>query len=156
RLLVQRTKYDEVLERVTAMAKGFVVGDPWTPGTLVGPVITESAVTRILGMIERAQADGAKLVTGGSRVGGELADGYFIEPTVLADVDPGSELAQTEVFGPVLAVIPFDTEEEAIEIANGTRYSLAAYIRTNDLRRAHRVAERLVAGEIMINGAQNL
>jgi aldehyde dehydrogenase (NAD+) len=85
-----------------------------------------------------------------------LANGFFIEPTVFADVDPNSELAQTEVFGPVLAVIPFTDEAEAVEIANATRYGLSAYVQTNDLRRAHRVAESLEAGEVMINGALNL
>lgn len=156
RLLVQRPIYDEVLERVTAIAQSFPIGDPWTPGHLVGPVISAAAVERILEMIEQAKRDGARLVTGGNRVGGELAGGYYIEPTIFADVDPSSHLAQNEVFGPVLAITPFDTEEEAIAIANGTPYGLAAYISTRDLARAHRVADELVAGEILVNGSQNL
>ncbi|WP_331717286.1 aldehyde dehydrogenase family protein [Yinghuangia sp. ASG 101] len=155
RMLVQRPRYDEAVERVAALAKSFTIGDP-LEGALVGPVISQAAVDRILGMIERAPAQGARLVSGGARLGGDLADGYFIEPTVFADVDPHSELAQGEVFGPVLSIIPFDTENEAIEIANSTPYGLAAYVRTNDLARAHRVAEQLGAGDIMINGAQNL
>ena len=124
--------------------------------TLSGPVINQAAVDRILGMIEQAKADGARLVIGGSRLDGALADGYYIEPTVFADVDPHSQLAQQEVFGPVLAITPFDTEDEAVAIANGTRYGLSAYVQTNDLRRAHRVAEALVSGEVLINGAANL
>jgi len=107
-------------------------------------------------MIEQAKSDGARLITGGERIGGDLADGYFLQPTVFADVDPGSELAQNEVFGPVLSIIPFDDEEQAIEIANSTQYGLSGYVFTNDLRRAHRVAEELETGEVLINGAINL
>jgi aldehyde dehydrogenase (NAD+) len=107
-------------------------------------------------MIERAKLDGARLVAGGARLEGALADGYFIEPTVFADVDPASELAQKEVFGPVLAITPFGSDDEAIAIANGTRYGLSAYIQTTDLRRAHRVADELVTGEVLVNGAVNL
>jgi aldehyde dehydrogenase (NAD+) len=109
-----------------------------------------------MAMIEQAKLDGARLVTGGARLGGPLADGYFIEPTVFADVDPRSNLAQREVFGPVLAITPFRTEEDAIAIANGTEYGLSAYIQTSDLRRAHRLADELVAGEVLVNGAANL
>ncbi|MEO3787548.1 aldehyde dehydrogenase family protein [Actinocorallia sp. B10E7] len=158
RMLVQRSIYDEVVAQVTAIAENITVGDPFDPAVQSGPVINQAAVDRILGMIERAEADGARLVTGGVRLtlDGDLAGGYFLEPTVFADVDPYSELAQTEVFGPVLSIIPFDTEEEAIAIANATRYGLSAYIQTKDLRRAHRMAEALVSGEVLINGAANL
>ncbi len=156
RMLVQDSIYHEVVERVTATAKGIPIGDPFDPTNLSGPVVNQAAVDRILGMIERAKLDGARLVTGGARLDGPLSDGYFIEPTVFADVDPASELAQNEVFGPVLAMTPFGTEEEAVAIANGTRYGLSAYLHTNDLKRALRVAEDLVAGEVMINGASNL
>jgi aldehyde dehydrogenase (NAD+) len=156
RMLVHESIYDEVIERVAATAKGITVGDPFEPGSIAGPVINAAAVDRILGMIERAKADGARLVTGGSRLDGPLAQGYFIEPTVFADVDPGSELAQNEVFGPVLAITSFATDDEAIEIANGTEYGLSAYVQTADLRRALRVAEELITGEVLINGARNL
>jgi aldehyde dehydrogenase (NAD+) len=156
RMLVQRPIYDEAVARVTEIAKTITVGDPFDSATLSGPVISQAAVDRILGMIERAKADGARLVTGGGRLNGALAGGYYIEPTVFADVDPHSQLAQQEVFGPILAITPFDTEDEAVTIANGTRYGLSAYVQTNDLRRAHRVAEALVSGEVLINGAANL
>jgi aldehyde dehydrogenase (NAD+) len=156
RMLVQDTIYEEVLERVATIAKSIPVGDPFDPGTLAGPVVNQAALERILGMIEQAKLDGSRLVTGGARLNGPLAKGYFIEPTVFAEVDPLSELAQKEVFGPVLSVIPFATEEEAVRIANGTAYGLSAYVQTNDLRRAHRMAEELIAGEVMINGAANL
>jgi aldehyde dehydrogenase (NAD+) len=156
RMLVQTSIYEEVVARVGGLAESFVVGDPFEPGVLAGPVISEAALHRILGMIDRAKADGARLVTGGTRLGGDLADGYYLAPTVFADVDPDSELAQTEVFGPVLAITPFDTEQDAIAIANNGRYGLSGYVQTADLRRALRVAEELVTGEVMINGANNL
>ena len=92
-------------------------------------------------MIERAKADGARLLTGGHRLGGDLADGYYLAPTVFADVDPDSDLAQNEVFGPVLAITPFEDEQEAINIANNSRYGLSGYLYTADLRRAMRVAD---------------
>jgi len=156
RMLVQRPIYDEVVDRVSMVAKGIPVGDPWDPAIMAGPVITETALNRILGMIDRAPQEGARLVTGGNRLGGDLGGGYFIEPTVFADVDPDSELAQNEVFGPVLAITPFDSDEDAVRIANNTRYGLSGYVQTTNLSRGLRVAEALVTGEILINGASNL
>ena len=156
RMLVERPVYDDVVARVTAVAKSVTVGDPFDPTTVSGPVVNQGALDRILGMIGRATLDGARLVAGGARLEGDLAGGYFIEPTVFADVDPGSELAQNEVFGPVLAITPFDTDDEAVAIANSTPYGLSAYVQTNDLRRAHRIAEELVTGEVLVNGAANL
>ncbi len=156
RMLVQQSVYENVVARVAAVAKGIPVGNPWDPTVLAGPVINEAALERILGMIERAQKDSARLVTGGSRIGGDLSEGYFIEPTVFADVHPDSELAQNEVFGPVLAITPFGDDEEAIRIANNTRYGLSGYIQTRNLSRGLRVAEELVTGEVLINGAANL
>ena len=156
RMLVQRSIYEEVVGRVKTVAESFKIGDPFQPGVIAGPVISQAAMDRILGMIDRAKAEGARLVTGGSRPGGDRPGGYFIAPTVLADVDPDSELAQNEVFGPVLAIIPFDTEQDAVEIANNTRYGLSGYIQTADLRRALRVAEELDTGEVLINGSPNL
>ncbi|MBB4614218.1 aldehyde dehydrogenase family protein [Novosphingobium taihuense] len=152
RVVVQRGIYAEVLARLEAAAVGLRIGDPTDPTTVIGPVVDDRAVTRIMGMIDRANASGARLLTGGARGKGDLAEGYFIEPTVFADVAPDSELAQHEVFGPVLAVTPFDTEDEAIKLANGTEFSLAAYAWTRDLKRAHRCARSLVAGNVWING----
>ncbi|WP_425295027.1 aldehyde dehydrogenase family protein [Mycolicibacterium vanbaalenii] len=156
RMIVARPIYGEVVDRVAAIANSIKVGDPFAPDTLAGPVVNEQAVQRITGMVGQAQRDGARLITGGRRLGGELAEGYYFAPTVFADVDPKAELAQKEVFGPVLSIIPFDDEQEAVEIANGTPYGLSGYIYTNDLRRAHRVAEDLETGEVLINGAVNL
>jgi aldehyde dehydrogenase (NAD+) len=108
---------------------------------------------RIVHHGQRAIADGATLVAGGKRMD---RPGYYIEPTVLANVDPSSEIAQIEVFGPVVAITTFATDEEAIAIANSTRYGLSSYIQTRDLTRAHRIAAELEAGEVLINGAPNL
>jgi acyl-CoA reductase-like NAD-dependent aldehyde dehydrogenase len=119
----------------------------------MGPVISEAALTRILGLADRAQADGARLVAGGTRLGGDHASGYFMGLTVLADVERDSHLASQEVFGPVLAVTPFDSEDEAIAIANGTEYGLGAYIHTANLARAHHMAAAMDAGMVQVNGS---
>jgi acyl-CoA reductase-like NAD-dependent aldehyde dehydrogenase len=122
-----------------------------------GPIINEAGCDRIMGMIERAKASGAgRITTGGERVGGELAKGYYIRPTVFADVDPASEIGKQEVFGPVLVMHRFKTEEEAIQIANSTMYGLGGYIQTNDLNRAHRVAGAMKTGNVHINGGRNI
>jgi acyl-CoA reductase-like NAD-dependent aldehyde dehydrogenase len=152
RLVVQREIHDAFVETLTAILGQLPVGDPLDPTTVMGPVVTEAAATRIVGMVQRATSEGNHLVTGGSRLGGDLADGWFLPPTVLSGVSVGDYIAQNEVFGPVLAVIPFDTEEDAVTIANGTDFGLAAYLQTNDLRRAHRVAGALEAGNIWVNG----
>jgi len=153
RLLVERPVYEQVIEGVTARASQVVAGDPFDPQVTMGPVISAGAVTRILGVIDRAQESGAgRLQLGGHRIGGDLADGYFIEPTVFVDVDNASDLAQEEIFGPVLSVLPFADEEEAIALANGTSYGLAAYAHTSDMNRARRLISDLQAGNVHING----
>ncbi len=157
RLYVQDSIYDEVVARLIPMVKRYRVGDPLDPRTQMGPVITEAAVGRILGMIDRAtSADGATLLSGGSRVGGDLAAGYFLEPTVLGNVNHSSEIAQEEVFGPVLSVLRFSDEAEVIAKANDSRYGLAAYLHTKDLSRAHRVAHAIDAGYISVNGMSGM
>ena len=154
RLLVHKDVYDEVVQRVVAMAPHLPVGDPFDAAMMSGPVINKAAYDRILALIGRAQAEGmGKLMVGGKRKEG-LGDGWFIEPTVFIDVDPKSELAQEEVFGPVLSIIPFADEDEAVRIANDTQYGLAAFIQTKDVRRVHRLAERLKAGAVYVNGAR--
>jgi aldehyde dehydrogenase (NAD+) len=152
RMLVADDVYDEVEARAADLARGVRVGDPFADGIQMGPVINDAACQRILGVIEQARDDGSgRLVAGGERLGGDLADGYFITPTVFGDVDHDSSLAQDEIFGPVLAMTRFADEDEAVALANGTRYGLGAIVYTNDLRRAHRVAARLDAGSLGIN-----
>ncbi len=153
RQLVHADVYDEFLERLQAVAALFRVGDPMEPGVGVGPVISKAAVDRILGMFERVRADGAgRFVIGGNRCGGALAGGNFIEPTIIADVDPDHEIAQVEIFGPAIVVMKFADEDEAIRIANNSDYGLASYIQSNDLSRVHRLAERLHSGGVYVNG----
>jgi aldehyde dehydrogenase (NAD+) len=153
RLLVERTVYERVVDGVMDAASRVVAGDPFDPQVTMGPVISSGAVERILGVIDRATASNAgKLITGGHRIGGDLADGFFIEPTIFTDVDNESEIAQEEIFGPVLCVIPFDDEEEAVRLANGTHYGLAAYAHTGDMKRARRLIRELRAGNVHING----
>ena len=153
RMLVQREVYDEVVQRVEAVCSVLAVGDPLDPAVHIGPVINEASLNRILGIVERAKSERAgRLLRGGTRLGGELADGFFLDNTVFVDVDPTSSLAQDEVFGPVLSVIPFSTEEEAIQIANSTAYGLTNYIQTRDERRMRRMVEELRCGTIGING----
>ncbi len=152
RLFVQDTIYDQVVPMVAGLIGGMKVGDPFAEGTALGPVINEAACHRILGAIERAKADGSTLLTGGERLTGDLAGGYFLQPTVFGDVEHTSDLSQREVFGPVLAILRFSQEDEVVHMANDTEYGLSAYVHTNDLRRAHRVAAQLQAGTVNING----
>jgi acyl-CoA reductase-like NAD-dependent aldehyde dehydrogenase len=153
RLLVQRGIYDQYVQTLAAMAGHITVGDPYEASTVLGPVISETAINRILGMVDGGVKEGGRIVAGGARLGGDHASGYFLPVTVLADVPNTSFIAQNEVFGPVLVVTPFDTEEEAIALANATDYGLGAYVHTQNLRRAHHVTSQLQAGMIHVNGA---
>lgn len=152
RLLVQASIHDEMVERVARTVAEVRVGNPFDPSVKVGPVINEQSANRILSTIANAVDQGGAVVTGGTRLDGELRDGYFIAPTVVAGLAGSSDLAQNEVFGPVLTVIPFDDEDEAVAIANDSRYGLAAYVHTANGSRALRVASRLDVGGVGING----
>ena len=152
RLIVHEDVHDQVLERVVATAGALPLGDPLDATTVVGPVIDEGHRDRIMGMIDAARAEGSgEVVLGGERVGGDLSDGFFIRPTVIDRVDSRATIAQEEVFGPVLSVMTFADEEEAVALANDTRYGLAGYVHTDDLRRAHRVAAALDAGYVSLS-----
>ncbi|SNQ49910.1 NAD/NADP-dependent betaine aldehyde dehydrogenase [Frankia canadensis] len=155
RVLVQASVYDQVVEIIRAAVEQIPLGDPATalaPPTM-GPVINSAACTRIMGVIDRAKSQGeGRLLIGGSRGADDFAGGYYIQPTVFVDVDNSSRLAQEEIFGPVLSVIKFIDEKDAIRIANDTEFGLAAYIQTNDVRRAHRVSAALEAGNVWVNG----
>lgn len=151
RVYVEDSIHDEFMDRVRAIAATIKVGHPLEPDSVMGPVISEAAATRIMGVIDRAHAEGGTLAAGGHRLGGALAGGYFIEPTVFCNVDHTSNLAREEVFGPVLAVIRCHGEEDAVAKANDTRFGLGAYLHTRDVGRAHRVAAQLHAGTVAIN-----
>jgi aldehyde dehydrogenase (NAD+) len=152
RFYVHDDIYDTVVEKVLATLAGFPVGDPLDPASFVGPVVSESAMERILGVIERAKADGATVLTGGHRLGGELADGWFVAPTVFGDVDHDSDLARNEVFGPVQAILRFSSEDEVLEKANDSPFGLGAYVHTRDTSRVQRLVNGLQAGTVVANG----
>lgn len=152
RVLVQNAVYDEFVQKFLGVVGAARIGDPTDPATTFGPVISQAAADRILAAVDAAVTHGAgELLLGGKRIGGELADGYYVEPTVFGGVDNSSALAQLETFGPVVSVMRFGDEDEAVRIANDTPYGLNAFVQTTDLNRAHRMARRLEAGSVWIN-----
>lgn len=150
RLLVERPLYDTVLGILADALPHVPFGDPADEGTVIGPLASANQLEKVAAMVDRARAAGARIVTGGERA--DLGGGFFYRPTVIADVPNDAEVVAEEVFGPVLTVQPFDTEEEAIALANSTPYGLASGIQTADLAKAHRVAARLDAGITWVNG----
>lgn len=153
RLLVSQEIHDEFVQRLVEKAKQLVIGDPSDPKTEIGPMIHQQHMEKVLNYIQVGIDEGAKLETGGSRYLEKPCDaGYFVEPTIFTDVDNSMTIARDEIFGPVLSVISFKDEEEAIAIANDTQYGLAASIWTQDIDQAFRVAKAVRAGTIWING----
>ncbi len=152
RALAHRSIYDDLVQKAEGMAQMISYGDPFAETTTSGPIINTKQLKRVMGYIEKGQEEGARLVFGGDRPGGDLGAGNFVNPTLFADVDNRMTIAQEEIFGPVLSVIPFESEADAIRIANDTNYGLGAGIQTSDVKRAHRVAKALRAGTIGING----
>ena len=148
RILAHESIYDEVVERLAARAAAMRIGDPRQTSTAMGPVVSDVQMKRILDYIDIGVAEGATLVTGGTRFGEE---GFFISPTVFANVAPEMRISQEEIFGPVASVIRFTDEADALRIANGTKYSLAAGIWSADIARVHRFARRLKAGTVWVN-----
>lgn len=152
RALIQREVYDELLERVGRRAAGVVLGDPMNEATQMGPIANVPQLRRVEEMVAAARADGARVVSGGGRATvPAFSEGLFYDPTIVEGVGNDAAIAQDEVFGPVLTVLPFETEEEAIAIANDTRFGLAAGVWTSDLKRAHRLARGLKAGTVWLN-----
>ena len=153
RMLVEKSMYDEAVERLKKYTESFEVGDPKKEGEHIGPVISETQYDKIQTLIQKGIDEGAKLVAGGTGKPDGLNKGYFVKPTVFADVNNDMEVARTEIFGPVLSVIPFETEEDAIKIANDTAYGLTNYIQTQDSEKVQRVARKLRSGMVDVNGA---
>lgn len=153
RILIQDAVYDEFVERFLGIVSTARVGDPLDPTVRFGPVISAASLDRILGIVDRAVDDGSgDLLTGGHRiVDGALAQGFYVAPTVLGNVDNQSALAREETFGPVVSLMRFSDTDEAVRIANDTKYGLNAFVHTRDLTRAHTVSRQLEAGSVWVN-----
>jgi aldehyde dehydrogenase (NAD+) len=152
-MLVPQDRMAEALAIAKAVAEKTVVGDPKSEGTHLGPVVSDAQFGRIQGLIEKAIAEGSELVAGGPGKPEGLEKGYYVRPTVFGNVRNDMTIAREEVFGPVLAIIGYKDEDDAIRIANDTVYGLSGYVQSGNLERARRVASRLRTGMVHINGA---
>ncbi|MEU8895436.1 aldehyde dehydrogenase [Nocardia sp. NPDC048505] len=150
RILAPRSRYDEILTALVEHVQTMKMGDPADPSVTLGPLISETQRDRVEGYIAKGKAEGARLVLGGGRPEG-VERGWFVEPTIFADVDNKSTIAQEEIFGPVLAVIPYDTEEEAVAIANDSQYGLAGSVWTTDIEHGAEIAAKVRTGTYAIN-----
>jgi aldehyde dehydrogenase (NAD+) len=152
-MLVHRDQVAEAEAAAVMAAEMVVVGDPADEATSMGPLVSQVQFDRVQSLIAKGIEEGAKLVCGGLGRPEGLTSGYFVKPTVFSDVSNDMTVAREEIFGPVLVIIPYDTEDEAIRIANDTNYGLAGYVQSGDLDRARRVARKIRAGNVKINGA---
>jgi aldehyde dehydrogenase (NAD+) len=152
RMFVHTSVFEEFNDRLASALTAVNVGRPFDEGSQMGPVINQAAVDRVHGLVDRARSYG-EVRAGGSRLGGDLSDGFFFPPTLVSGITNDSELARTEVFGPVLATIPFEDEDEAIAMANDSEFGLSGYIFSSDISRVHRVAPKLDTGNVGVNGA---
>ncbi len=152
RMIVHRDQYDEAVRLAVEAARGYTVGDPFDESTRIGPLVSRVQRDRVIRYINRGQEEGARLVAGGTERPHER--GFYVEPTVFAGVEPGMAIEQEEIFGPVLSVIPYTTEDQAVSIANGTRYGLAGAVWAGTEERALGLARRLRTGQVAVNGGR--
>ena len=152
RMLVPRDQLEQAERIAAVVAESFMPGDPFTEGTMLGPLASEAQLERVRGYIEKGGEEGARLVTGGTEPPEGLDEGYYVRPTVFSDVTSDMTIAQEEIFGPVLAIMPYDDEDDAVRIANDTVYGLAGGVWSADEERAKRVAARIRTGQLEING----
>jgi aldehyde dehydrogenase (NAD+) len=163
RILIEDSVFDEMLERLTAIASKVVLGDPQDPATTMGPIVSAEQLDRVRGFVEGAPADGAELVFGG-RVGGDalfaadspFTGGYWVEPTLFRVGDQGARICREEVFGPVAVCMPFSSDDEAVALANDTHYGLGAGVWTSNLKRAHRMVRDINAGSVWVNAYRRI
>jgi betaine-aldehyde dehydrogenase len=151
-MLVPESRYEEAAKLAVDAAKSFTVGDPLGDTAKLGPVVSKTQLERVRGYIRKGMAEGAQLLSGGPDAPQGLARGYYVQPTVFGRVDPKSTIAQEEIFGPVLAILTYKDEDDAVRIANDTVYGLAGGVWSKDEERAKRVARRLRTGQVDING----
>ncbi|MBA3234862.1 MAG: aldehyde dehydrogenase [Chloroflexi bacterium] len=151
RLLIERSLHDRFLDGLRDRAAALRVGSPLDDATQIGPMVSRRQLDRVLGYVERGSAEGARLVLGGEQLGGEWSSGFYMAPTIFDDVSPSMSIAREEIFGPVLSVIPFDTEADALALANDNEFGLGSAVWTNDLDRAIRMARRLRVGDVWVN-----
>ena len=153
RMLVPAGKLAEVEAIAKRVAESVIVGDPASESTVMGPVVSKLQFERVEGFIRKGIAEGAKVVSGGEGRPHGIEKGYFVRPTIFSNVHNGMTIAREEIFGPVLCILPYENEEQAIEIANDTPYGLAAYVWSGDNVHARRVGSRIRAGQVALNGA---
>jgi aldehyde dehydrogenase (NAD+) len=151
RMLVPRDRHDEAVEIAAQAARGQITGDPFAPGTILGPLVSQTQFDKVQRLIKTGIEEGARLAAGGLGRPEGLNRGYYARPTVFGNVTRDMTIAREEIFGPVLSIMPYDSEEEAIDIANDTVYGLAAYVQSQDLHKAREVAARMRAGSVYIN-----
>ena len=153
RMLVPRSRYQEAIDLLVPAFETFPYGDPNDFANMAGPLVNAKQRERVLGYIEKGKAEGARCLVGGGPAT-QFEKGYFVQPTLFVDVDPDSTIAQEEIFGPVLSVIPFDDDDDAVRIANNSRYGLSGSISSGSLDRAVGVARRIRTGTMAVNGGQ--
>jgi len=151
RLFVERSIQDEFLHRLAAFSKTVTVGNPLDPNVQLGPIVSKRQIDRVMGYVAAGHEEGAELLAGGHRLGGDLANGYFMEPTVFGKVNNNMTIAREEIFGPVISVIPFDSADEALRLANDTVYGLGGAVWTSSLKTATRMIHGIRAGQVWVN-----